>query len=62
MSRSKLAIGDRVIASLQSKVVGTIVATNQFNEVLVEWPDGTHWVKRRHLMLEIELDLLENQK
>lgn len=62
MSRQKLAVGDRVIASLQSKVVGTIVASNQFNEVLVEWPDGTHWVKRRHLMLEVELELMEKLK
>ena len=60
MSRDKLALGDRVVASLQSKTVGVIVDKNAFNEVLVEWPDGkTNWLKRRHLLLEIELQIRE---
>lgn len=61
MSQEKLAIGDRVVGSLQSKTVGIIVDRSSFGEVLVEWPDGnTHWVKRRHLLLEAEIELQFN--
>lgn len=60
MSREKLALGDRVVASLKSQTVGIIVDRNAFNDVLVEWPDGkTNWIKRRHLLLEIELQIRE---
>lgn len=60
MSRDKLALGDRVVASLNAKTVGIIVDKNAFNEVLVEWPDGkTNWIKRRHLLLEVELQIRE---
>ena len=59
MSREKLAIGDRVVASLLSKTVGEIVDKNAFGQVLVAWPDGkTNWIKRRHLLLEVEVQLM----
>lgn len=59
MSREKLAIGDRVVASLIAKTVGEIVDRNQFGEVLVAWPNGkTNWIKRRHLLLEVEVELM----
>lgn len=62
MSRQKLVRGDRVVASLKSKIVGEIVDTNVFGEVLVAWPNGeTIWTKRRHLLLEIELQLMETK-
>lgn len=63
MSREKLAIGDRVVASLVSKTVGEIVDKNAFGEVLVAWPDGkTNWIKRRHLLLEVEVDFMQPPK
>ena len=62
MSREQLQIGDEVVASLKSKVPGIIRASNQFNEVLVEWEDKkTYWVNRRHLLLKVAVDLLQSE-
>lgn len=63
MSREVLTIGDRVIASLITKIIGTIVDKNSFGEVLIEWPDGnTNWVKRRHLLPAAQLEFMGPQK